>query len=291
MRIKANSFTNRFIPTCVGNTTEGVAKAGEEFGSSPRAWGTRDDGIVLHDAGRFIPTCVGNTAGTPSPAQTWPVHPHVRGEHSSVPVSTPTAIGSSPRAWGTLRPGRRRVRQARFIPTCVGNTWPRARPAPRRSVHPHVRGEHSEIWLPGPPGYGSSPRAWGTLLRSRPADGEYRFIPTCVGNTGRPPATSRSPPVHPHVRGEHGSPTGVHRPSWGSSPRAWGTQRPRIGRTRGLRFIPTCVGNTSAAPAAKRHWPVHPHVRGEHFLRSEVNRLAQGSSPRAWGTPPRDTRH
>src|SRR5262245_33873744 len=70
--------------------------------------------------------------------------------------------------------------------------------------------------------------------------------------------------VHPHMRGEHPTCWRVAIPSFGSSPHAWGTRRGR-GRPRGeLRFIPTCVGNTSRIPSPSTAIPVHPHMRGEH---------------------------
>ena len=111
---------------------------------------------------------------------------------------------------------------------------------------------------------GSSPRAWGTPVRRDAGDPEYRFIPTCMGNSSGGGYTRRSRPVHPHVHGELGrrppAPTGYR----GSSPRAWGT-RGNCG-SGGLipRFIPTCMGNSGggAAPAPGQ----------------------TGSSPRAWGT-------
>ena len=200
------------------------------------------------------------------------------------------------------------VDAARFIPTCVGNTlssfredMPELGSSPRawgtrvrrptesaiHSVHPHVRGEHE-----------------GNTLHRQLV---IRFIPTCVGNTALyvqsyVPSPGSSPrawgtrhqvllqpfdlPVHPHVRGEHSI----------DSP---------IESTR-MRFIPTCVGNTSFVLAAPPDCAVHPHVRGEHgplgvlpgtgprFIPTCVGNTSitiwsyfacTGSSPRAWGTP------
>ena len=215
-------------------------------GSSPRAWGTLKDGPRTRIPGRFIPTCVGNTRSTDaclggscgSSPRTWgthprvgtssahrSVHPHVRGEHCRVRAQHFTKLGSSPRAWGTLNNLGLVDPVYRFIPTCVGNTpYPTVRnpsvsgssprawgTLPHRSrrpttstVHPHVRGEHNPVPL-------NSKR-------------NYRFIPTCVGNTRRV-LMSRSTVV-------------------GSSPRAWGTLDRR--------------------PPGSSRLPVHPHVRGEH---------------------------
>ena len=73
---------NRFIPTCVGNTTRAAQSwpslpvhphmRGEytvtaltyryAIGSSPHAWGIHGLGSNGNRGGRFIPTCVGNTA-------------------------------------------------------------------------------------------------------------------------------------------------------------------------------------------------------------------------------------
>ena len=73
---------DRFIPTCMGNarcwrswrrrTTVHPHVHGERHlhchsqrqqrGSSPRAWGTRDDDHNQRDRFRFIPTCMGNAA-------------------------------------------------------------------------------------------------------------------------------------------------------------------------------------------------------------------------------------
>ena len=71
----------RFIPTCVGNTSDIAAgvmpiavhphvrgehgravRCGVAFaGSSPRAWGTHSATGIAYFRRRFIPTCVGNT--------------------------------------------------------------------------------------------------------------------------------------------------------------------------------------------------------------------------------------
>src|SRR3989344_6069128 len=70
----------------------------------------------------------------------------------------------------------------------------------------------------------------------------------------------------------------------GSSPRAWGTHQLGFGVVLDLRFIPTRVGNTDPIYVSFASTPVHPHARGEHGTGATPAELADGSSPRAWGT-------
>ncbi len=275
---------HRFIPTCVGNTCpDGSARThlavhphvrGEhsrppgafitKFGSSPRAWGTRP---CTRDA---------SSQGA--------VHPHVRGEHHKILPNTHTAAGSSPRAWGTPMTGVTVAFDVRFIPTCVGNTKARPSSAPPRSVHPHVRGEHSVMFSAPSSSSGSSPRAWGTPMELAWFPMTRRFIPTCVGNTGCLLRSAQTGPVHPHVRGEHAPLALPVMMMAGSSPRAWGTPVTAMSSSLPERFIPTCVGNTATTATASQISAVHPHVRGEHVAAALRNAQQSGSSPRAWGT-------
>ena len=194
-------------------------------GSSPRAWGIRRSTSWTHTR--------------------LPVHPHVRGEYIAARAAQLGQHGSSPRAWGIHISLSHRMDSVRFIPTCVGNTHPPARARIAVSVHPHVRGEYT-LAQHGRIGQdGSSPRAWGIPTASCYGTSPPRFIPTCVGNTV--PMASRAPAgsVHPHVRGEyHDEPCGSAGYD-GSSPRAWGIQAAFTGAFAPVRFIPTCVGNTS----------------------------------------------
>ena len=211
--------------------------------------------------------------------------------------------GSSPRAWGILHPMPQDIAGTRFIPTCVGNTQHHGRSHQPAAVHPHVRGEYSPALAGIMRATGSSPRAWGILAQTggrMVEDGSSprawgilgglsgggqcnRFIPTCVGNTSMPAIPSPTTTVHPHVRGEYADlyifDTGIA----GSSPRAWGILiHETVTVVRG-RFIPTCVGNTSASPMLRVVQPVHPHVRGEYSFHSTLTISTGGSSPRAWG--------
>ncbi len=175
-------------------------------GSSPRVWGT---------CGRTT-----TRQGCPS------VHPHVCGEHDERSRKRDGAIRFIPTCVGTCYPSRSWLPRRRFIPTCVGNIRRSSSLFNRTAVHPHVCGEH--------------------LLVGEFAIGCRRFISTCVGNISRIGRRCAPASVHPHVCGEHPSPRGTLRNPRGSSPRVWGTCRPRVGRFRRIRFIPTCVGNIHA---------------------------------------------
>ncbi len=199
----------RFIPTHVGNTPMGQAvQLGTVVHPHARGEHLLAGGRIFPDV-RFIPTHVGNTWAGPRRRPTTTVHPHARGEHLlKVPIE-PSASGSSPRTWGTLRIHRDQRTGDRFIPTHVGNTRTRRTQGRRRAVHPHARGEH--VYL----------RA---ITRTA-----VRFIPTHVGNTPAPRLRAGERAVHPHARGEH--------------------VPPRMGAGAARRFIPTHVGNTRHAPS------------------------------------------
>ena len=92
-------------------------------------------------------------------------------------------------------------------------------------------------------------------------------------------------PVHPHVHGEHISKAVMRRRTRGSSPRTWGTQV-RVQLTIPIqRFIPTYMGNTTVPARSSTTGSVHPHVHGEHVSEERPDYIADGSSPRTWGTP------
>ena len=253
-------------------------------GSSPRPWGTRMTEPRTPTRTRFIPTPVGNTSGSTSTRSTSSVHPHARGEHAMRKHAQPSRGGSSPRPWGTRLLQQLGIVVDRFIPTPVGNTqpaWPRS---PRRSVHPHARGEHEAGWRQLGEAVGSSPRPWGTQGCAGCRSGCGRFIPTPVGNTRKRESTKASRSVHPHARGEHGGGGTCPVTASGSSPRPWGTQRLDRHVDARVRFIPTPVGNTPPADRPRPGTPVHPHARGEHAKLGGMSAAMFGSSPRPWGT-------
>ena len=201
-----------------------LCACGGRYAPPPHAWGILPYLASRYVRGRFIPTCVGNTVRFMPQAPGKSVHPHVRGEYFGLEDKFIAFFGSSPRAWGILQQVLRWPKVLRFIPTCVGNTFPTSAADWPCTVHPHVRGEYAS---PDPRPCvqnGSSPRAWGILWESAAPWYAIRFIPTCVGNTPSWRSPSVAATVHPHVRGEYlrSSPSRGRRV--GSSPRAWGIQ-------------------------------------------------------------------
>ena len=69
--------------------------------------------------------------------------------------------------------------------------------------------------------------------------------------------------VHPHVHGELSDPKDGMFKLAGSSPRAWGTLKAIEPDVIQLRFIPTCMGNSTVAYCIQWILTVHPHVHGE----------------------------
>ena len=218
-----NFKKRRIIPTYVGNTKAIPTRnweiadhphiRGEHIfqqrqrhssnGSSPHTWGTLSGKRFRDLSRRIIPTYVGNTEGIAKIAGVGRDHPHIRGEHMSQVAQGGRPAGSSPHTWGTQVTRPRDSANWRIIPTYVGNTLSAPRRGPLRTDHPHIRGEHLNIYARAVAFRGSSPHTWGTPVLSHKTAGQLRIIPTYVGNT---PARSRwetQSADHPHIRGEH----------------------------------------------------------------------------------------
>ncbi len=151
-------------------------------GPSPQAWGQRRSAHTTRWLRRSIPTGVGTTRNGCHPRHLPTVHPHRRGDNSTVSPSSRTAVGPSPQAWGQRPDDHELPTGIRSIPTGVGTTlmlqdvpaqsegpspqaWGQRRS--RRSliraasVHPHRRGDNAvAVRRPGGP-RGPSPQAWG----------------------------------------------------------------------------------------------------------------------------------
>ncbi len=274
----------RFIPACAGNTMfSGMTSPSRPVhprmrgehrcallesivlrGSSPHARGTPRCRCLDRSTWRFIPACAGNTS-----------------------VSAPSATshtGSSPHARGTHAEASWWRHSVRFIPACAGNTPAAIHRCAWKTVHPRMRGEHLASWACTSAANGSSPHARGTRPFITPANAIERFIPACAGNTTWPRAPPVPIAVHPRMRGEH---TSSVKPIWsrvGSSPHARGTPGLKDSHLGDRRFIPACAGNTPEISTGHCITPVHPRMRGEHFLPLASGYTVIGSSPHARGT-------
>ena len=109
------------------------------------------------------------------------------------------------------------------------------------------------------------------------------LIPTYAGNTPRKKLLEQLPEPHPHVCGEHVASKSAIRSAAGSSPRVWGALIDAANGYPVTRLIPTCVGSTRSIFGLPFEQRAHPHVCGEHTLRSWAELSRRGSSPRVWG--------
>ena len=172
----------------------------------------------------------------------------------------------------------------RFIPAGAGNARYPAGARQESAVHPRGRGERWPEPRTCATGYGSSPRARGTLVFQLDVVGYPRFIPAGAGNANLSGHYARSPSVHPRGRGERDTPLTGTLDRVGSSPRARGTLIRADELDVADRFIPAGAGNACRNDHAGRAAPVHPRGRGERDGAGTVLRGSSGSSPRARGT-------
>ena len=192
---------------------------------------------------RFIPTYVGYTFSVLQARGEKLVHPHIRGVYTKW-------RGRSTATW-------------RFIPTYVGYTSLPVSIINLHPVHPHIRGVYHVARLTAPVPAGSSPHTWGILVDSGHSCNQGRFIPTYVGYTPKPQASSAILPVHPHIRGVYQEGSAYNKANVGSSPHTWGIR-----------------SGTSYQGGGQ---PVHPHIRGVYFVPEKPTPPSIGSSPHTWG--------
>ena len=252
--------------------------------SSPPARGTSYNNRHHRLQGRFIPACAGNILRLRSIRCVRPVHPRLRGEHPSANVAGTIISGSSPPARGTFILGILSVRADRFIPACAGNIVSTAFESICLTVHPRLRGEHSQTVFPTLSLTGSSPPARGTCTDLGTDRGTDRFIPACAGNIRNGLHVCVGWAVHPRLRGEHFLIFSDHLNPCGSSPPARGTCAKDILALDNSRFIPACAGNIFTGCGQCVRHPVHPRLRGEHTLKVCRRNATRGSSPPARGT-------
>ena len=194
----------RISPACAGNTSRDAAcpverpdqprvrgehlVVGKEIipirGSAPRARGTQPAAVPARVLRRISPACAGNTLAMDH----WPAahadQPRVRGEHGGSSSPGCHAVGSAPRARGTLGEAALDGEGHRISPACAGNTDRKASRGNPRTDQPRVRGEHEAQDDAHDGDAGSAPRARGTPETIAAVLGMSRISPACAGNTG-----------------------------------------------------------------------------------------------------------
>ncbi len=113
-----------------------------ESGSSPHTWRTLTAWTQKGRRLRIISTYVENTQLPPAHWAIVEDHLHIRGEHSSMKLSSTPFLGSSPHTWRTQFNWSKIGQLLRIISTYVENTSI-LRGYPRMNEdHLHIRGEH-----------------------------------------------------------------------------------------------------------------------------------------------------
>ncbi len=130
-------------------------------GSPPRPWGQRACQPSRWWCHRFTHTPVGTTSTDVGQNARQAVHPHARGDNTSITSCPAARRGSPPRPWGQPRGCCYEGPQGRFTPTPVGTT-DRLPPVKRqKTVHPHARGDNFVTRQSDGTLLGSPPRPWG----------------------------------------------------------------------------------------------------------------------------------
>ena len=155
----------------------------EGGGSPPHARG-RLRGRVRHvSCPGITPACAGKTSGADRGAQRAWDHPRMRGEDSTIHLTTATIPGSPPHARGRLPMVHRHWLPPGITPACAGKTSPPNRFSLHTQDHPRMRGEDisSQSFLFTHSG--SPPHARGRRAEDLLITAEARITPACAGKT------------------------------------------------------------------------------------------------------------
>ena len=109
----------------------------------------------------------------------------------------------------------------------------------------------------------SSPLARGTQDLDRLGYVADRFIPAYAGNSGLWMSCTKTPSVHPRLRGELHHHWRYFSPKFGSSPLTRGTLAKTLFGRGSMRFIPAYAGNSGRLRTTRIWTSVHPRLRGE----------------------------
>ena len=185
LRATAGRYTTPVHPHGRGDNLVASAAEGVNAGSPPRAWGQWRRASTPSPRGRFTPTGVGTMPSARCTPLRRAVHPHGRGDNTTVSVKRADGRGSPPRAWGQSGSAPPRAARGRFTPTGVGTMRSCGSSSGSVSVHPHGRGDNRLTGEALDSLCGSPPRAWGQFGRRNQTLKERRFTPTGVGTICR----------------------------------------------------------------------------------------------------------
>ena len=192
--------------------------------------------------------------------------------------------GSSPRARGTRRVGKRLRKRSDIIPAYAGDAAPLTETRDLTADHPRVCGGRAIASRRRWKGRGSSPRVRGTLAGLIGLPSEDAIIPACAGDARHQGVFRPRRPDHPRVCGGREVDSARDALNIGSSPRVRGTLCPRPSGALSRRIIPACAGDARPLALWSGRRPDHPRVCGGRSGRRMRPISHRGSSPRVRGT-------
>ena len=260
------------------------------WGRSPRARGSPHPPKGPVFAGGAIPACAGEPGSPGMVTQITRGDPRVRGGAIPLVQRYGGDRGRSPRARGSQSVRLPPTAGSGAIPACAGEPAPGRHHGRRRGGDPRVRGGAYMTLQTGSTVAGRSPRARGSLVRRADPPERAGAIPACAGEPQTTRFWSQRAWGDPRVRGGAILLLPVPTSATGRSPRARGSRpRPRPGPLR-LRAIPACAGEPRRSRTTSPSSRGDPRVRGGAVIHREGERLTQGRSPRARGSPRRAVR-
>ena len=132
---------------------------------------------------------------------------------------------------------------------------------------------------------GSSPRVRGKLKLTASDRIYIRIIPARAGQTWWEISCACLCTDHPRACGANLSASVVQSDAGGSSPRVRGKRLAVVGAEPVCRIIPTRAGQTPTGSKSRKAASDHPRACGANSVRTPVQHLARGSSPRVRGKP------
>ena len=281
---KEDSRPNSVYPHVCGAAVQLCQREEDDIGLSPRVWGSLNTGNHLVIGIRSIPTCVGQPRTKVRLSLCRKVYPHVCGAATPAGLYRISAIGLSPRVWGSHTEDGASGDTLRSIPTCVGQPRTRVSQLSAHGVYPHVCGAALTAVAVEKGHNGLSPRVWGSPASMPEKGSMYRSIPTCVGQPSQHAREGFNVQVYPHVCGAALRSSDGTGPPSGLSPRVWGSPALLSVSASSTGSIPTCVGQPHIRMYSSDQRQVYPHVCGAAYLWRPADWELVGLSPRVWGS-------